>query len=264
MDTTELATREHQDLIETWHGMVGNAGDAVVRRDRGVVLVSVPLPVRIFNQVFLERDDADPEALTAAVETMRERGAPYVVDLRAGTDDRWRPQLEDLGLSLISPEPWMPGMALYPLPPRGSVPVPEGLDIRVATDESGLDDHISAAAAGFGMPVEWLRSVAVPALLSDPAITVYAGYADGEAVVAGLGHRTGDTIGIYDIATVESARRRGYGAAMTMRIVDDAAAAGCDVAILQASDMGLPIYERLGFRTVVEYMGWIDPPAVHG
>ena len=32
-------------------------------------------------------------------------------------------------------------------------------------------------------------------------------------------------------------------------------AAGCDVAILQASEMGRPIYERLGFRTVVEYDG---------
>lgn len=46
---------------------------------------------------------------------------------------------------------------------------------------------------------------------------------------------------------------------MTMRIVDDGAADGCEVAILQASDMGDPIHERLGFRTVVEYVGCIDP-----
>lgn len=49
---------------------------------------------------------------------------------------------------------------------------------------------------------------------------------------------------------------------MTMRIVDDAAASGCDVAILQSSDMGYPIYERLGFRTVVEYMGYVDPASL--
>ena len=46
---------------------------------------------------------------------------------------------------------------------------------------------------------------------------------------------------------------------MTMRIIDDGLAEGCDVAILQASDMGKPTYERLGFRTVVEYVGYVDP-----
>ena len=46
---------------------------------------------------------------------------------------------------------------------------------------------------------------------------------------------------------------------MTMQIVDDGASSGCDVAILQASHMGYPIYERLGFETVVEYVGFVDP-----
>lgn len=40
--------------------------------------------------------------------------------------------------------------------------------------------------------------------------------------------------------------------------MDDGAADGCDVAILQATDMGRPIYERLGFRTVVQYVGYVD------
>jgi predicted acetyltransferase len=70
--------------------------------------------------------------------------------------------------------------------------------------------------------------------------------------------RTGRTIGVYNIATAPAARRHGHGAAMSTRIAVDAAAAGCDVAILQASDMGFPIYERLGYRTVVEYMGYVD------
>ena len=75
----------------------------------------------------------------------------------------------------------------------------------------------------------------------------------------GLGIRSGRTIGVYNIATIESARGRGYGAAITRQVVADGIAAGCDVAILQASDMGYPVYERMGFRTVVEYVGYVDP-----
>ena len=33
---------------------------------------------------------------------------------------------------------------------------------------------------------------------------------------------------------------------MTARIATDGAAMGCDLAILQASTMGFPIYERMG------------------
>jgi predicted GNAT family acetyltransferase len=69
----------------------------------------------------------------------------------------------------------------------------------------------------------------------------------------------GRTIGVYSIATIESVRRRGYGAAMTARVVADGVAAGCDVAALQASDMGRSIYERLGFRTLVRYAAYVEP-----
>jgi len=71
------------------------------------------------------------------------------------------------------------------------------------------------------------------------------------------------TIGVYSIATIESARRRGYGAAMTARVMADGVVAGWDVAALQASEMGRPIYERLGFRTVVRYVAYIDPVLGH-
>ncbi len=43
------------------------------------------------------------------------------------------------------------------------------------------------------------------------------------------------------------------------RVVADGVVEGCDVAALQASEMGRPIYERLGFRTVVRYAAYVDP-----
>jgi GNAT superfamily N-acetyltransferase len=130
------------------------------------------------------------------------------------------------------------------------------------TDRAGLEDHITTAAAGFEMPEEPLRAIMAETLLGRPGLTVYVGYKGREPVTTGLGSRTGRTIGVYNVATIESARRRGHGAAMTTRIATDGAAAGCDVAILQASPMGHPVYERLGYRTVVEYMGYVDPSSI--
>jgi GNAT superfamily N-acetyltransferase len=259
MDAVDLAAREHENLIACYALGAGNAANSLLRHDRGIVLFAVPLPIRLFNQVIVEREDAEPGALRDAIGVMRERGAEFVVNLREGADDQWLPLVQALGLVEASPEPWMPGMAAHPLPAPGSVPVPGGHEIRRVTDLPGLRDHMTAGAAGFGMPIEWFETIMGEGTLADPASAVYVGYTDGTPVTAGFGYRTGATIGVYNIATVEAARRRGYAAAMTMRIVDDGAAAGCDAAILQSSDMGYPIYERLGFRTVVRYRAWIDP-----
>jgi hypothetical protein len=150
-------------------------------------------------------------------------------------------------------------MALHPIPAEAAVP--PDLRIVVVTDAAGFDDHVAAAAAGFGMPEELAWSFMDVRMLEQPDATFYVGYLDGRPVTTGLGLRTGRTMGVYNISTVESARRRGFGAAITARVAADGRRAGCDVAILQASPMGRPIYERLGYRTVVEYLGYVDPGA---
>ena len=140
----------------------------------------------------------------------------------------------------------------------GRHPAPE-LDIRRVTDAAGIDVHRRVVTTGFGSDPAVALGTACPDLLDRSGCVVYVGYADGDPVVSGLGWRTGRTIGVYSIATVPSARRRGYGAAMTARVVADGVADGCDLAALQASEMGRPIYERLGFRTVVRYVEYVDP-----
>jgi predicted acetyltransferase len=97
-------------------------------------------------------------------------------------------------------------------------------------------------------------------LLDRPEGAAYVGYLDGLPVTSGLGWRTHRTIGVYNIATISAARRRGFGQAMTARVLANGKAAGCDVAALQASSMGRPIYQRMGFRTAVQYIGYVDPP----
>ena len=258
MDMTTLARLEHENMLAAMSLFCGQVSGSRVESRDGVTLIATGLPLRLFNQVLVEGDDAPAGAIGAAVAVTRGRGDRFVVNLRGGTDDRHLGAVEQLGLVPFPDNPWMPGMALHPLPPVGGTAVAAGHEIRPVTDAQGMEDHRRTAAAGFEMPLEWLETVMTQAVSENPAVAVYVGYTDGLPVTTGLGMRTGRTIGVYNISTVESARRKGYGAAMTARIVDDGAAAGCDVAILQASEMGYPIYERLGFRTVVEYMGYVE------
>jgi hypothetical protein len=265
MDAGELGELEHANLVVTMALLCGFVDGALVRRRDGVALIATGLPLRLFNQVLIEDAYASPAAVEAAIAATRRRGDRFVLNLRRGTDDRFLPLVERLGLVALSPDPWLPGMALHPIAAPSSQPGDPGHEIRPATDAVGIEDHILTAAAGFGLPEPLLRSVVALDLLGRPGVTFYVGYSDGVPVSSGLGVRTGRTMGIYNIATVEGARKRGYGAAMTARIASDGAAAGCDVAALQASEMGRPIYERLGYRTVVEYMGYIDPePSADG
>jgi ribosomal protein S18 acetylase RimI-like enzyme len=268
MDPATLARLEHENMIAAF-ALVGSLAEgALIRRADGVALIATGLPLRLFNQVLVEGDEATPAAIAAAVALTRERGDRFVVNLRVGMDHRFVALMQELRLVPDPEEPLTPGMALHPLPahvpasteePRATRP---GHEIRQVTDRAGIEDHIRTAAAGFEMPEEWVRAVMGLTLVARPGVAVYVGYTDGQPVTTGLGVRTGRTIGVYNVATVPAARKRGHGAAMTTRIAVDGGAAGCDVAVLQASVMGYAIYERLGYVTVVEYMGYVDPSSL--
>ncbi len=224
-----------------------------------MVSILTGLPFDWLNQVLIERDAATPAGVLAAVARARERGDPFLVRLRAGIDDRFVPILHGAGLALGWDVTSPPGMVAFPIDDDAIAgKMPAELEIRRVTDATGIDVHCETLTAGFGSHPAVASGTTCLDLIGRPGCVVYVGYADGQPVVSGLGWRTGRTIGVFSIATIESARRRGYGTAMTARVVRDGVAAGCDVAALQASEMGRPIYERLGFRAVVTYVAYVD------
>ena len=255
MDDATLARLEHQNMLEWLRVAFSQVDGAVIGLEHGVGVFGTGLPAPFFNQVVTD-DGATADAVAAAVAILRTLDIPrapgsrFCVVLRADEDDHLRPRMADLGLALDD-DP-LPGMALHPIPADLVTTVP-GLEIRRVEDDEALRDHAMVAGHGFEVP----ESVAIrfigDKLWSLDGARVYTGYADGRPVSSGFSVQTGETLGIFTIATERDARGRGFGAAMTGRLIADGAETGCTVAVLQASAMGRPIYERIGFRLVQQY-----------
>jgi ribosomal protein S18 acetylase RimI-like enzyme len=104
------------------------------------------------------------------------------------------------------------------------------------------------------------RDGAPPGLLSGVApgeFIVRLARLDGRQVAAALAFDRGDDCGIYNVGTLEGARRRGLGTALTALLVHAAAARGCRTATLQSTAMGERVYAAVGFRDlgrIVEYV----------
>ena len=63
----------------------------------------------------------------------------------------------------------------------------------------------------------------------------------------------GGLAGIYAVATLPEARRRGVGTAMTLHAMAEGRRRGASMAVLQATDFGRPVYERIGFSVAFDY-----------
>lgn len=77
---------------------------------------------------------------------------------------------------------------------------------------------------------------------------MYVGYLGETPVGTALLFLGADVAGLYSVATVPEARRRGIGQAMTLQPLLDVRAMGYQIGTLNASEMGFGIYARLGFQ----------------
>jgi GNAT superfamily N-acetyltransferase len=253
----DLAQLDLDNEIELWTTAASLMPGGSSGRDGGVVWFASGLPVPFFNQVIATGHAADPVELARGIGQLRTLDTPYLVRLRSGIDDDAAPALERLGLREDDGEAY-PAMALHPIPADVASGVPDDLEIRPVVDAAGLEDHITVLASGFSLPLDIARALVPVEELALPGFAPFVGYAEGGPVATSVGFTSQGTIGVYNVTTVEDARRHGYGAAVTRHAVADGAARGATVAILQSTTMGQPVYEAIGFREVVTFRVFVD------
>jgi ribosomal protein S18 acetylase RimI-like enzyme len=218
--------------------------EAIARGARGAAMLRAPgvtagvfphEPERsIYNNAVLEHG-LGPAERTAALDAMEAAYASAAIDRFAAwtheSDEAMRAALAARGYRLVEATRAM-GMALSEL----NVPRPE-LDFAFGDwPEYVRRMHEHGAPAGLYAGV-------------DPAgFQVLLARRGDECPAMALGFAHESDYGIYNVSTLEHARRRGLATALTARLLHDAAARGYRTATLQSTEMAERVYAAVGFR----------------
>ncbi|MBO0932346.1 GNAT family N-acetyltransferase [Fibrella aquatilis] len=95
--------------------------------------------------------------------------------------------------------------------------------------------------------------------LQDERIRAYGLKDNGSFVCVALTLTVGDDLSIHYVATEADYRRRGLASQLVLSLLAKARGEGLKTATLQASEEGLPVWERLGFRQVATLRGYLRP-----
>ncbi|WP_426749220.1 GNAT family N-acetyltransferase [Myxococcus sp. Y35] len=224
---------------------------AFVQDTPGLLLVDSGLPCDTFNVVCRTRLSGHAVAarITSALHHFRSKAAPFSwwVDPDATPLDL-DTYLSAQGLAFAEKEQGM-SLDLSRLPT--GLTLPPGLRVQRAMDARTLADFARVVAANWEPAdphvVDFYARSADVALAPDSPIRFFVGYLDGEPVAASECHLAWGVAGLYSVATVKHARRRGIGGALTLAPLLEAREVGYRTATLQASAEGQRVYSRLGF-----------------
>jgi GNAT superfamily N-acetyltransferase len=241
----DLYMRGTATLLASWEEYARGSAGAALKRLNGVSAAVFPSdPERaVYNNALLDRD-LGPTERAAAVDAMAAAYNSAGVDRYAAwvheSDEGMRAELSSRGYTLEESTRAM-GMSL---------------------------DDVSLALPGVELgPLDWpeylqyLQGVGVPAgLLSgaDPSAfhTLMARLA-GEDVATAIAFDHDGDCGVFNMSTLEAARRRGLGTALTRRHVHDAIERGCSTASLQSTAMAERVYAAVGFRDLGRFLEYV-------
>jgi len=207
------------------------------------------LPLPTLNGVFTDADHPDLAEISSAAASMAGLAVPWSIQLRGEPTPELERLAAEYGLTARTTEPLM----LYrPVPGQHLPPAREAAADRIVV--AGLADQFDYAAglaAGFEAPPEIMAPFSAPEVFTIPGVVPYLAREDnGDVATVGLGVFTEGIAGVFNIATPPAYRGRGYGRAVTSRIVADGIARGAGLAYLLATEAGYPLYQSMGFRTV--------------
>lgn len=255
MTQDRLIAASDLNFYQGWRTMA-TAADGFVHEGDGILIAAPGVGPTWVNLLFVTAPLDDPERrLSEASALLDERSIPFMVRIRDDLDPASEVAAASLGLKYTDS---IPGMALDPIPANGGREV--DLEISEVTDDAAFAGFAAVTTSSFELGDDTGPQLLPPALRLTPHTFWYVGYSNGNPVAASHVEVLDDaTAGINFIGTLDGHRGRGYGEAMTWQAVNRGKQEGCDIAVLQASEAGQPVYERMGFRVVTSYKTFVRP-----
>jgi GNAT superfamily N-acetyltransferase len=220
------------------HVGVRTEGFRCLRLDGVLATVTPAVPHRSLpNSVVYESEDALAAALDELARVYEEAGVRAWTVWTPAHDERARRLLEQAGHVLDADPAAMVADLSEIEAPRPDDPEPVGdpraEDLGIVNDRAyGLTDAFTVLA-GQG-PV-------------DPAYH-YVVRENGEAIACVQTMDLDGDCSVWEVAVVPEARGRGITAGLMRRALADGRDRSCEISTLQATRLGRPVYERLGYR----------------
>ena len=236
-----------------------------VKEEPGLTLVSSGIDYGVFNSAIL----ASPvwalkelEALLGAARAHYEGlGLPWSCWICEDLcDKRLRSPLKQLLLLYgLTESNCHPGMIAERLkPPRRLLPA---LEIRRVADAVTRRDFCQVTSLAFRLPL----AVASRAYEAEPpwhgGLVGWVGYLEGAPVSTAAAIAAAGAVGVYSVSTVPLFERRGFAEAMLRHAVEERRrVSGFEQTVLQATQAGWSLYERLGYRQVTTFKVYLSAP----
>jgi ribosomal protein S18 acetylase RimI-like enzyme len=129
--------------------------------------------------------------------------------------------------------------------------MPSGVIFERISSEDGLRTWTDTMVRAFELPCDWTAWFEARCrALGFGAWIHYLGRVAGQPVATATLFTNAGIAGIHNVGTLPDARRRGLAGALTLAALHEARSRGLQQAVLHASEMGQPVYERLGFRRI--------------
>jgi len=169
---------------------------------------------------------------------------------------RLRRVMEGRRLRMLSEPPGMIAGRL--LPPRRSLPA---LDVRPVVTQQERLAFAGILSSTFDLPYSICGDIYALERSWNGGYRGWVGYVNGEPIVSTACVVAAGVAGIYSVGTMPSWRRRGYAEQLMRHVLQQISReTGIERTILQATNEGFRVYQKMGYRRVTQFSIFLTEP----